>query len=70
MIPGESLCSGASDVCDRCRRVVTLAPLSSAAGWYLGTVCDCGPYSRESIYYPSRELLDTALQENRVVSRV
>ncbi len=26
------------------------------AGFYIGTYCHCGPYTRESGYYPTREL--------------
>jgi hypothetical protein len=37
----------------------------SAAGYYVGTWCDCGPYSRESGYYQTaeeaRSALDTGL---------
>lgn len=34
----------------------------SAAGFYVGTYCHCGPYTRESGYYPSHELAQAALQ--------
>jgi hypothetical protein len=33
----------------------------SAAGHYVGTYCECGPYSRESGYYTSREDAQKAL---------
>jgi hypothetical protein len=39
----------------------TLAVHSSAAGFYIGTVCDCGPYTRESGYYRTRALAQADL---------
>jgi hypothetical protein len=27
----------------------------SRAGFYIGSYCACGPYSRESRYYPTRD---------------
>ena len=33
----------------------------SAAGYYIGTYCGCGPYSRESGYYLTRELAQADL---------
>lgn len=37
-----------------------------SGGYYIGTFCGCGPYSRESGYYRTRELaqadLDTGLR--------
>ena len=33
----------------------------SGAGFYVGTSCQCGPYSRESGYYPTREGAEKAL---------
>lgn len=39
---------------DRHEKVLPLTVLSSAAGWYVGRFCpECGPYSRESCYFPS-----------------
>lgn len=42
-----------------------LRVLRSAAGWYIGTLCEEGfPYSRESLeYYPSLETAEEALEE-------
>lgn len=36
--------------------------LTSFAGHYVGTECDCGPYSRESGYYKLREDAEKALE--------
>jgi len=32
----------------------------SHAGFYIGTFCGCGPYSRESGYYPTLEAATAA----------
>lgn len=54
MLPGETILSGASPVC--CGVRLPFKVLRSAAGYYIGTFCDaCGPYSRETGYYPTRE---------------
>jgi hypothetical protein len=45
-----------------CGTTLALQVLSSAAGYYLGFFCPyCGPYSRESGYFRSREEAETAL---------
>jgi hypothetical protein len=45
--------------------VVELEVCHSAAGYYIGTWCNCGPYSRESGYYrtsdEARRRLEDAL---------
>lgn len=61
MIPGETIASGAPDTCSDCHTVLKLEVLHSAAGYYIGTQCKCGPYSRESGYYPKREMAQKAL---------
>jgi hypothetical protein len=39
--------------------------LRSNAGFYIGFMCyNCGPYSRESGYYPTKEEAQKALNEN------
>jgi hypothetical protein len=55
MLPGETIESGASPYCEDCDRTVIWDVYSSAAGYYIGTYCDCGPYSRESSYYQDYE---------------
>ncbi len=52
---GETLASGGAGVCADCGSVPRLGVYQSAAGHYVGTYCECGPYSRESGYYPERE---------------
>lgn len=55
MIPGETICTGASAICDECgQRPLKNMKLSSAAGpTAIQTWCGCGPYSRETIYIES-----------------
>ena len=55
MITGESILSGAPKTCQSCGKTPEFQVLSSGAGYYIGTECDCGPYTRESIYFPDRE---------------
>lgn len=55
MIPGETIASGASSKCNECGKEMEFEVLRSGAGFYIGTQCECGPYSRESGYYRSRE---------------
>lgn len=55
VLPGENIAHGAPDVCPDCNRRLDFEVGSSAAGYYIGTWCDCGPYSRESGYYPTHE---------------
>jgi len=55
MLEGETLRSGASATCDECGVQVKLAVCQSAAGYYIGTNCNCGPYTRETGYYETLE---------------
>lgn len=65
MIPGETILSGAPTTCPDCGEfVLPFKVLQSAAGWYIGTECNDGPYSRESGYFPTREAAQTALKDN------
>ena len=61
MIPGETILSGAPSVCSDCGKEVTWAVMRSAAGYYVGTLCDCGPYSRETEYLPGEKAAEIAL---------
>lgn len=74
VLPGETLALGASDVCgekwvdcgetEPCQHVFKLQVLSSAAGFYIGTMCPRhGPNTRESGYYKTRELAQRALEK-------
>jgi len=37
--------------CPDCNVTLDLQVLQSGAGYYIGTFCNCGPYSRESDYF-------------------
>lgn len=41
--------------CEDCGEVLVPKVCLSGAGYYIGTMCCCGPYSRESGYYRTRE---------------
>jgi hypothetical protein len=62
MIPGETIANGASKTCTECQVTLFLKVCQSAAGYYVGTQCNCGPYSRESGYFGSREDAELALK--------
>lgn len=48
--------------CYDCKEVLRIKVLRSAAGYYIGFFCDnCGPHSRESGYFQTRELAEAAL---------
>ena len=61
MLLGETVRSGAPEICTTCKIKTFNEVLISAAGYYIGRFCNCGPYSRESHYYPSRKAADEAL---------
>ena len=43
-------------ICMICGTALNLRVMSNDAGYYIGFYCpQCGPYSRESDYYSSRE---------------
>lgn len=61
VLSGETIQTGADDTC--CGVTLQLQVLRSNAGYYVGTQCnECGPYSRESGYYETREAADKALK--------
>ncbi len=61
MFKCKTLPSGACDTCSDCGVTVYPSVQQSAAGYYIGTVCNCGPYSRESHYYATRSAALEAL---------
>lgn len=62
MIGQETIGAGASHVCPTCKKAMMDEVCQSAAGFYIGTMCNCGPYSRESDYYRSKEDAQAALE--------
>jgi len=63
VIPGETIASGGPETCPDCGKTPTLGIYRSNAGYYIGTYCDCGPYSRESGYYSTREKSNEAFEQ-------
>ena len=61
-LPIEDISNDARRECLICGMTLNIKVLSNDAGYYIGFVCpQCGPYSRESRYYRSREEAQTAL---------
>lgn len=63
MLPGETIATGAPETCPDCKEKVELEVHMSAAGYYIGAWCNCGPYCRESGYYTTRKLAETAFEK-------
>ena len=63
MFNGETIATGAPSSCGDCGKEMRIEVLRSAAGYYIGTFCHCGPYSRESGYYGTKPEAEKALQE-------
>lgn len=59
VMPGEIGHIG--KVCEDCEVKLEADVHMSGAGYYIGTVCNCGPYSRESGYYSTRKEASAAL---------
>lgn len=62
MYPGESVIQSNIKKCETCGQALELGVHSSAAGYYIGTVCNCGPYSRETGYFETYDQAERALQ--------
>ncbi len=62
-LPGEVVGKSTTKCC--CGKRLTVRVLRSAAGYYIGFLCDdCGPYSRESGYYKKATEAAKALEDN------
>lgn len=59
-LPGEVGHIGST--CGDCGETLVAKVCRSAAGYYVGTWCACGPYSRESGYFRSEEEAKLALE--------
>ena len=49
--PGETLHLGADPIYPCCKHRARMGVYHSGAGWYIGSYCGCGPYTRESMHY-------------------
>ena len=65
-LPKETIHLGADPHCPDCNRHLPLQVLLSGAGYYVGTQCCCGPYTRESHYYASRTEAQQALDTDTI----
>jgi hypothetical protein len=63
MMEGETLASGAPTKCPDCGISITLTVCHSQAGYYVGAWCKCGPYCRETGYYPTHEKAKAVLDD-------
>jgi hypothetical protein len=66
MLPAETIRSGAPATCPDCNITPDFQVYSSNAGYYIGTYCNCGPYTRESEYYESFAEAQNDLNYNNV----
>src|SRR4051794_15609718 len=61
-LPGETVYSGAPAICEDCGVELVPRVCRSGAGFYIGSQCQCGPYSRESGYLASRAGAEAVLE--------
>lgn len=61
-LAGETIGTGAPPRCPDCNIMPAIGVYRSGAGYYVGTYCNCGPYSRESEYYHNYTEAEHALQ--------
>jgi len=62
VLPIETIATGAYPTCSECKVTPKLQVYCSFAGFYIGSYCNCGPYSLGSKYYSTREQADAALK--------
>lgn len=62
VMPRETILLGADKTCPDCKVTLKMNIYWSPAGYYIGTFCNCGPYSRESSYYSTEGLAKGTLQ--------
>ena len=63
MFPGETISTGAKPTYPDCKTTPLLEVHQSPGNrmLYLGTYCSCGPYSRESEYFTTKEKAEEVL---------
>lgn len=54
MLPRETIGNGAAKACPDCS-IRPIPKVMKTWAFYIGTECNCGPYSRESEYFKKRE---------------
>jgi len=60
VLPLETISRGAPSTCEDCGEKLSLEVMRTA-GYYVGTQCMCGPYSRETGYFNTRRACEIAL---------
>ena len=71
MIHGETILDGSESLainklplkCEDCNQRLEFDVMLSGAGHYIGTECECGPYSRETGYFKNREEAEETLRK-------
>lgn len=54
--------------CPECNSELPIKVCFSQAGYYIGRFCpECGPYSRNSGYYPSKDAVQKAIEGGQYV---
>ena len=65
VFPGECNVGKVDPIrCDDCSILMEQQVLRSAAGYYIGMACNCGPHCRDSGYYKNRDDAQIDLDEN------
>ena len=62
VLPKETIARGAVDTCPDCGTKFELEVMRTNA-YYVGTQCECGPYSRETHYFHTRAEAELALEQ-------
>lgn len=61
VLPRETIGLGAPRRCEDCNNELVPEVLMTCA-YYIGTQCDCGPYSRESEYFKTKAEAERVLK--------
>ena len=59
----ETIAIGANARCPDCGVMPAPQVCQSGGGYYIGSWCHCGPYTRESGYYPTRASAERAFHQ-------
>jgi hypothetical protein len=70
MLDRETIMSGGSPYCTHCCNFAKFGIYESGAGFYVGSYCACGPFSRESCYYANETHVKIALSNGTIAWRI
>jgi len=62
MLKGETILTGADKACEICGEPYSFEVMHSSAGFYIGSQCCVGPWTRESRYWDRRTEAELALK--------